>query len=136
MTGIYSHIRTGAARAYRRARRARAKSCITRVITVTDRAMLPVELHPRRLYVVGARRPKWALLDCPCGRGHTIELNLTNPTRSRWEVTTGKDGRPSIHPSIDFQGQPQCHYWLKDGRIHWVANTTPPLNNFDGRRTA
>lgn len=110
-------------RAYRRARKAHARSRITRVITVGSRSDLPEDLHPRRVYLLGAT-PKWALLDCPCGRGHTIELNLANPVRTRWRFTTNRDGHPSIHPSIDYQGQPHCHYWLREGRIDWVPTRT------------
>lgn len=111
----------GVVRAYRRARNTHAKSRITHVINVADRADLPGDLHPRCVYLLGGSTPKWALLDCPCGSGHTIELNLANPARARWKVTTSQAGRPSIHPSIDFQGQPRCHYWLRNGRIHWVS---------------
>jgi hypothetical protein len=121
---LFARTQIGAVRAYRRTRNAHAKSRITRVIAVAGRAELPEDLHPRRLYLLGATTPKWALLDCPCGRGHTIELNLVNPERTRWTVTTNETGRPSVHPSIDYQGQPRCHYWLKDGRIQWVPNRT------------
>lgn len=124
MKRLLVRTQTRVVRAYRRARNARAKSSVTRIITVPGRADLPEDLHPRCIYLLGLGTPKWAVLDCPCGRGHTIELNLTNPARTRWEVTTNKAGRPSIHPSIDYQGQPRCHYWLREGRIHWVPNRT------------
>lgn len=124
MTRPFVRAWIGVVRAYRRARDARAKSRVTRIIAVAGRAELPEDFHPRRLYLLGATTPKWALLDCPCGRGHTIELNLANPARTRWTVTTNKAGQPSVHPSIDYQGQPRCHYWLTDGLIHWVPNQT------------
>jgi len=117
---LFTPTQIGVIRVYRRVRNAHAKSRITRVITVAGHAELPEDLHPRCLYVLGTKIPKWALMDCPCGRGHRIELNLGNPARTRWKVTTNKSGQPSVHPSIDYQGQPRCHYWLKDGRIHWV----------------
>jgi len=119
---LLARTQTNVVRAYRRARKAHARSRITRVITVGGRGDLPENLHPRCVYLLGATTPKWALLDCPCGRGHTIELNLANPARTRWKVATNQAGQPTIHPSIDYQGQPRCHYWLRDGRIHWVPN--------------
>jgi hypothetical protein len=120
---LIGRTRTWVVRAYRRARR-HGRSRITQVVTVPSRAYLPDTLHPRRIYILGGATPKWALLDCPCGRGHTIELNLANPVRTRWKVTANKAGAPSVHPSIDYQGEPRCHYWLRDGRIHWIPNRT------------
>lgn len=124
MRRLVARTQISVIRAYRRIRNARARSRITRVITITNRAELPEDLNPRYIYLLGATRPKWALLDCPCGRIHTIELNLANPARTRWQVTTTKTGQPSIHPSIDYRGQHRCHYWIKNGRVHWVPNRT------------
>lgn len=124
MNRILARSKSALIRAYRRTRNSRAKSRIKKVIRVTDRAELPDDLNPRCIYVLGATTPKWALLDCPCGRGHTVELNLANPARARWKVSANNAGHPSIHPSIDYQGQPRCHYWLRDGRIRWVPDRT------------
>lgn len=124
MNGLVERARSRVARACRRARR-HGRSRITQIVTVPGRSDLPDTLHPRRIYVLGGpTNPKWALLDCPCGRGHTIELNLANPVRTRWKVTANRAGEPSVHPSIDYQGEPRCHYWLRDGRIHWVLDRT------------
>ncbi|MFT4082843.1 MAG: DUF6527 family protein [Nocardioides sp.] len=122
MKRVLANARIGVIRAYRRARNGHAKSRIIRVIIVGDRSGLPERLDPRCVYVLGATTHKWALLDCPCGRGHTIELNLANPARTRWKVTINNAGQPSVHPSIDYRGQPRCHYWLRDGRIRWAPN--------------
>lgn len=124
MNRLLTNARVGVVRACRRALNTRAKPRIDRLVSVADRGGLPELLDPRCVYVLGTTKAKWAILDCPCGRGHTIELNLANPARTCWKVTTNKAGRPSIHPSIDYQGQPRCHYWLRDGRVHWVPNRT------------
>jgi hypothetical protein len=109
-----------AVRSCRRTHRGRAR--IGQVVTVPRRADLPESLHPHRLYVLGGTTPKWALLDCPCGRGHAIDLNLANTARTRWKVTTNEAGQPSVYPSIDYQDEPRCHYWLRDGRVDWVPD--------------
>lgn len=124
MKRLLGNARIGVTRAYRRARNGHAKSRITQVVVVANRGELPEHLDPGCVYVLGATTPKWALLDCPCGHGHNVELNLANPARTRWKVTTNNTGQPSIHPSIDYRGQPRCHYWLRNGRIHWVATRT------------
>ncbi|TCC38890.1 DUF6527 family protein [Kribbella speibonae] len=123
MNRLLDRTRSRVTRAYRRTRR-HGRSRITRAIHVPSRADLPETLNPHRIYLLGGVAPKWALLDCPCGRGHTIELNLANPARTRWEVTTNQVAEPSVHPSIDYQGEPRCHYWLRNGRVYWVPE--PP----------
>lgn len=124
MNRLLANARTCAVRAYRRVRNGHAKARINQVVVLADRSGLPEHLDTQCLYVLGEATPKWALLDCPCGRGHTIELNLANPARTRWRVKTNNTGQPSVHPSIDYRGNPRCHYWLRDGRVHWVPNRT------------
>mgnify|MGYP003383269690 CR=1 FL=1 len=124
MSRSITRVQAWAVRSYRRTRRG-GRSRIGQVVTVLRRADLPERLHPHRLYVLGGTAPKWALLDCPCGRAHVIELNLANPARTRWTVTTNEAGEPSVYPSIDYLGKPRCHYWLRDGRVHWVPDRAP-----------
>lgn len=54
---------------------------------------------------------------------------LRAPHRSRLRDERFSDwpssvGAWSVHPSIDYQGEPRCHYWVRDGRIDWVPNRT------------
>jgi hypothetical protein len=78
-----------------------------------------LNLNPRRIYKLG-EPGKWAVLECPCGKGHTLELNLAHLDRPRWSLTVGIGRRPSLSPSVDFKGNPRCHFWLRDGRIQWT----------------
>lgn len=119
-----ANVRIRVVRVYRRARNGHAKSRVNQVVVFADRSGLPAALDPRCVYILGTTTPKWAFFDCPCGRGHTIELNLVNPARTQWKVTINSTGHPSVHPSIDYRGDPRCHYWLRDGRIHWVPDRT------------
>lgn len=102
----------------RRARR-RPRAHLTKVVVVAGRGDLPPLLNPRRLYRLG-EPGKWAVFECPCGRGHVIELNLAHSGRDRWTLIADSKGRPSTRPSIDFQGPRRCHYWLRDGSINWT----------------
>lgn len=121
MNHLITLVRSWTVRHYRRARRYRS-SRISQVVHVFGREDLPGHLHPQRLYLLGGVTPKWALLDCPCGRGHVIELNLANAARARWRVTTDESGQPSVHPSINFQGELRCHYWVDRGRVQWARD--------------
>lgn len=55
-----------------------------------------------------------------CGRQvNSVPPRCSRSSRTRWML-----GQPSVHPSMDYGGNPRCHYWLRDGRIHWVPNRT------------
>lgn len=102
----------------RRVRR-RPRARFTQVVEVRDRAHLPKHLDPRRVYRLGDPG-KWVVLECPCGRGHVLELNLAHPGRPKWQVVAHGGRAPSVSPSVDFKGERRCHFWLRDGRVCWV----------------
>lgn len=99
-------------------RRPRAK--LTHLVTLASRSDLPANMNPRRLYQLG-EPGKWAVMTCPCGRGHLIELNLAHPGRAQWQVNSQSGGgAPSVRPSVDVRAERRCHFWLCDGRVRWV----------------
>lgn len=61
---------------------------------------------------------KWALLECPCGCGELLALNLMRSHKPVWSIDVDAQGRPSIHPSVDAT---KCgsHFWLRQGRVTW-----------------
>jgi hypothetical protein len=94
-----------------------------RIIRVLELPDVPDELTADTIYVVGSEAmPKWAVLRCPCERGHSVTLRL-QPGRSSWRITEGRGG-PSVYPSIDVRGDwkggTRCHYWVRHGVVHWV----------------
>jgi len=95
-----------------------AHPAVRRAIRVEHRGALPPTLLPRRLYLVGYP-PKWAILRCPCGREHDIQLNLLNAERARWAVEFDDRQRPSLAPSVDVRAERRCHFWLIHGRVRW-----------------
>jgi hypothetical protein len=87
---------------------------------VNRRAELPANLNRRTAYVVGDPL-QWVMFQCPCLSGHDIALSLA-PT-GHWRMTT-KRGRPTITPSVDaVTTDGRCHYWVRDGRVGWCADT-------------
>jgi Family of unknown function (DUF6527) len=65
----------------------------------------------------------WIAFDCPCGRRHRIVLNLSPMRRPRWRVTV--EAPLTIVPSIDSaEGRTRCHYWIRDGRVQWVPESS------------
>jgi len=111
-------------------RRRLTRPGINRVLFYVTQAELPDELPCDALAVVGSKKhPKWAILDCPCGHGHRLTVNLSKARRPYWRLTIGESG-PSLYPSVDVVTSRRCHFWLRDGRVHWVRDW------FKGRRDA
>jgi len=94
---------------------------ITEVAFYGEKDDLPDVPKASELAVAGSlENPKWALLDCPCGNGHTVLLPLQRSSPQHWSLTVDPRGSPTLSPSIDREAERRCHYWLRDGRITWV----------------
>ena len=86
----------------------------------------PDDIDRHTLIVVGNERfQKWALLECPCGRGHRLTVSLQRSHRPSWRLAIGARG-PSLLPSIDSRGAWRCHFWLRDGRVRWARRFSCP----------
>lgn len=109
-------------KAWRQLRRAGSAPHIPAAFRLTHRGELPDHLDPRRIYLIGDP-PKWAVLTCPCGTGHQIDLNLCSPRRPRWTVTFDARSRPSLSPSVNVTGDRRCHFWLRHGHVGWCTDT-------------
>src|SRR5260221_1871205 len=60
-----------------------------------------VDIEPGSVTVVAPkRRPKWALLLCPCGCKSVITLPLQTTKRPHWSYRNSRAGRPTLQPSI------------------------------------
>jgi Family of unknown function (DUF6527) len=87
-----------------------------------SRVDFPEELHPRTLALVGpTEHPKWAVFECPCGRGHQLSLSLQKSHDPHWRVTEN-GARINLHPSVDSHQAFRCHFWIRDGRVRWVKD--------------
>jgi hypothetical protein len=103
-------------------RRRWTKPRIGQIVVSESEDGVPEALDRHVLYLVGAAdAPKWAMMECPCGRGHRLELNLSPASAPRWAVSE-EDGRPTIRPSVDSHGPYHCHFWLRHGRVRWTPD--------------
>lgn len=96
---------------------------IARVRYYAERHDLPDVPKANELAIAGSQEyPKWLLLDCPCGHGHTILLPLSRSLNPHWTLRVDGDLRPSISPSVDRNRDrgTRCHFWLRDGKVQWV----------------
>ena len=84
------------------------------------RDAVPAEVPRQTIAVVGTlERPKWAIFECPCGRGHQITVNLSDSRHPSWKITATRRG-PSLHPSVDAYEPYDCHYWIRGGTVRFV----------------
>lgn len=103
-------------------RRRLTRPRVKRVVYFEGRSDVPEVLARDTLAVVGTRRrPKWAVLECPCGRGHQLVVSLSQQHRPYWRLDEDRRG-PSLAPSIDSHRPYRCHFWLRDGQIMWARS--------------
>lgn len=93
---------------------------LKRIRQFPSRGEVPKRL-PRRVMAVVDGSPGWIIFECPCGTRHErIELMRTPlGDLPAWRLTL-EDKSPTLHPSVDYVGDGRCHYWLRNGRVHWV----------------
>ena len=94
-----------------------------RIVGRVDSAADVPEQLPYRGVVLARRpqHPSWAALDCPCGSGHRLLVNLNSRRYPHWELDSGP--RLSLWPSIDDRTpNRRCHFVLNNGRVRWIQD--------------
>lgn len=87
---------------------------------VTAADEIPTQLPAKGVILVGLEdSPTWAVLDCPCRRGHRLMVNLDKTRRPVWTIDSIKP--LTVRPSIDdITPDRRCHFVLRRGRIRWA----------------
>jgi hypothetical protein len=94
--------------------------------TVVDHPT-PETMNPGILYVVGGKGfMKWAYLRCPAKIDEVIQLSLQPNRRPRWELVTDIWGRPTITPSVRQLEGSYAHFWMRNGKVDWCADSGKP----------
>ena len=84
----------------------------------------PDAMRVGMIYIVGgASYRKWAYFKCPADHEEVIQLSLMPERRPHWKITTDILGRPTIHPSVRQLDGSYAHFWVKNGRIDWCADS-------------
>jgi hypothetical protein len=82
---------------------------------------LPDRLRSTILYIVAEDSlPMHASMACPRGKCRDVlNMNLLPDDHPVWTLKVGADGRPSLRPSVWRKPGCGCHFWMRDGLIHW-----------------
>src|SRR5438128_225951 len=74
------------------------------------------------LYVIGHSHYVWeAAMRCPKGCSRTLSVNLLPQDHPCWKLEEHSDGTPTLSPSVWRKTGCGCHFFLRRGRIEWVA---------------
>jgi hypothetical protein len=94
---------------------------VPKIYRVRSVEELPDRLQSSILYIVAEDSLSDACFDglpsrkmqgCP-------EYEPAARRRSRLDVSIRADGRPSLKPSVWRKPGCGCHFWMRDGRVHW-----------------
>lgn len=96
------------------------------VVRVEEADQVPTRLPRRGAALAGpAGAPKWLALDCPCGTGHRLLVNIDSRRRPAWRLVSA---RPlTVKPSIDIiHDGVQCHFTITSGTVRWTEPEWAP----------
>lgn len=94
--------------------------------TIIDSHPHEHDIQPGVVYVLRfGDYDKWAYLRCPCPRNDVIRLNLSPAHRPRWTIRIKRD-IPDISPSIWQHDGCFSHFFVRDGKVIWAADSGRP----------
>jgi hypothetical protein len=98
----------------------RRRSKISRVVVVESMTAIPARIGADLYLVRQGNFDKRAVLDCPCGCGRRIDLNLVRTQYPSWSARF-KKGSVSLRPSIWLTDDLcKSHFFVKHNRIEWA----------------
>jgi hypothetical protein len=116
---LWDQLRT-AFHSFVRSTRQGAKQQRYRLVVCATRNDAQAAAQSRRIVAVFSSdgKLKWAYLQCPCGCGTQLALNLMPSQRPVWRITMRSETDFAIFPSIDST---TCgaHFWLRSGHVTW-----------------
>jgi len=101
-------------------RNLRRRSKISRVEVVESMTVIPAQIGSELYLVRQGDFDKRAVLDCPCGCGRRIDLNLVVTRNPSWSAEF-KKGSISLRPSV-WLTEDACksHFFIRHNKIEWV----------------
>lgn len=90
-------------------------------VTAIKGDTLPATIKKNTLIHMMDGGESWSAgLNCPCGCGEVIELMLLPNVKPRWDISIDHLNRPTLFPSVWRSTGCRSHFWIRQGKIHWV----------------
>lgn len=79
----------------------------------------------REILVVGNRqKPKWAVLQCPCGCGHVLNVNLMGSRWPHWRLKFSSNGTLTLWPSLSVRdAMCRSHFFVRENAVIWATES-------------
>ena len=73
------------------------------------------------IFVGSPASRKWAVIQCPCGCGHVLNVNLMRTHRPHWTLQTHGDRTMTLLPSLWVKdAKCRSHFFMHRNRIVWA----------------
>jgi len=91
--------------------------------TVKSRTEVGVQLcHPGDAVLIFREQPRWLVLNCPCGCGHELSLNLDSRAGAAWRLYFDRSEQLTIFPSVWLQSGCLSHFIVRKNRIEFLGD--------------
>jgi len=82
---------------------------------------VPKKPEPYKVYILGGmKNPFLSVLQCPCGCGESLHLNLMTSRDPCWELYIGANASATFKPSLWKKTGCRSHFHLVEGKVRWV----------------
>ncbi|WP_425270983.1 DUF6527 family protein [Mucilaginibacter endophyticus] len=80
---------------------------------------IPECVQPGRVWIIGTSGDPWAaVLQCPCGCGKKIQLNMLKEASPCWTYTL-EGSHITLKPSVWGKTGCRSHFFVRGGYIDW-----------------
>lgn len=74
------------------------------------------------VFVGPKNRPEWVVLNCPCGCGYVLNVDLNRAHEPHWWFFLHFDGTVSVFPVISARdAKCRSHFYIHRGRVIWAT---------------
>ena len=81
----------------------------------------PAVVRRHVLYILSHQGCHWEiLLQCPCGCGEILHVNLLEEIKPFWKYRVDKCRKVTLFPSLHRKVGCRSHFFIRKGKVVWV----------------